>query len=143
MTFRLFTNVASMGSQKHIYEYVSSSGSYRACTIRLSVAGYSSSGSYRACTIRLSVVGVLLIRFRPRPSLFIGTVLLPSHPEGPVSQQKTTILHKDVVVSSTKSLTIFSNCLNLNGSSSYDDPTIQNPYGISAIISVYSFFGTF
>ena len=46
MTFRLFTNIATMGSQKHIYEYVSSSGSYRVCTIRLSVAGYSSSGSY-------------------------------------------------------------------------------------------------
>ena len=46
-----------MDSQKHIYEYVSSSGSYRVCTIRLSVAGYSSSGSHRACIIRLSVAG--------------------------------------------------------------------------------------
>ena len=46
-----------MDSQKHIYEYVSSSGSYRAYTIRLSVAEYSSSGSYRACIIRLSVAG--------------------------------------------------------------------------------------
>ena len=46
-----------MGSQKHIYEYVSSSGSHRFCTIRLSVAGYSSSGSHRACIIRLSVAG--------------------------------------------------------------------------------------
>ena len=36
-----------MGSQKHIYKYVSSSGSYRACTIRLSAVGYSPSGSYR------------------------------------------------------------------------------------------------
>ena len=41
-----------MDSQKHIYEYVSSSGSHRVCTIRLSVAGYSSSGSYRVYTIR-------------------------------------------------------------------------------------------
>ena len=57
MTFRLFTNIASMDSQKHIYEYVSSSGSYRVCTIRLSVAGYSASGSHRVCTIWLSVVG--------------------------------------------------------------------------------------
>ena len=46
-----------MDSQKHIYEYVSSSGSYRFYTIRLSVAGYSSSGSHRGCTIRLSVAG--------------------------------------------------------------------------------------
>ena len=46
-----------MGSQKHIYEYVSSSGSYRAYTIRLSAVGYSPSGSYRAYTIRLSAVG--------------------------------------------------------------------------------------
>ena len=33
-----------MGSQKHIYESVSSSGSHRVCTIRLSVAGSSSYG---------------------------------------------------------------------------------------------------
>ena len=33
-----------MDSQKHIYEYVSSSGSHRVCTIRLSIAGSSSYG---------------------------------------------------------------------------------------------------
>ena len=55
LTFRQFTNIALMGSQKHIYEYVSSSGLDRVCTIRLSVAGDSSSGSHRVCTIRLSV----------------------------------------------------------------------------------------
>ena len=60
MTFRLFTNIATMDSQKHIYEYVSSSGSHRVCTIRLSIAEYSSSGSHRVYTIRLYVAGYSL-----------------------------------------------------------------------------------
>ena len=35
---------------------------------------------------------VLLFWFRPRPRLFVGTVLLPSHPEEPVSQQFNHLL---------------------------------------------------
>ena len=69
-----------------IVEY-SSSGSHRVFTIRLlpgtrhpALVGYTTSGSHWVFRSR-----VLHIRFRPRPSLLISTVLLTSHPEGPVS----------------------------------------------------------
>ena len=49
MTFRLFTNIAPMDSQKHIYEYVPSSGEHSSPGMHHpALAGHSSSGSHRA-----------------------------------------------------------------------------------------------
>ena len=67
MTFRLFTNIASMGSQKHIYEYVSSSGEH------------SSPGLHHPA-LRSPV---LLIRFSPslhHPALRSRVLLIRSIP---------------------------------------------------------------
>ena len=81
MTFQLFTNIAPMDSQKHIYEYVPSSGGHSPSGLHYpALARHTSSGSHRVYRCR-----VLHIQFRPRPSLLISTVLLTSHPEGPVS----------------------------------------------------------
>ena len=72
MTFRLFTNIATMDSQKHIYEYVPSSGEHSSPGLHHpALVGHTSSSSHRVFRSR-----VLHIRFRPRPSLLISTVLL-------------------------------------------------------------------
>ena len=52
-----------------------------------------------------------------------------------------TIRHKGAKVSSAKSFTVFSIRGYLYGTSSYVDPVIRNPYGISATSNVYCLLG--
>ena len=98
MSFRLFTNIAMMDSQKHIYEYVSSSSEHSSPglhhpALRCRVILIRSSPGLHHPALRSRVLrSRVLIRFRPRPSLFIRIVLLPSHPEGPVSQHMMELM---------------------------------------------------